>query len=369
MPSATTTFALSAPIPPAQTAIVQGEAGELYVKHDSPTPQPAPDQILVKVAAVALNPCDFKMAERFPSPGAVDGCDFSGIVVGIGADAARTSTFALGDRVFGAVHGSNPIDLLTGSFAEYVAIDAGFLFRTPAVLDDETAAGIGATGLGTLGLALYKTLQLKGTPEQPIGNGEYVLVYGGSTSVGTMAIQLLKLSGYRAIATCSPKNFDLVRSYGAEHVFDYNDPDVASKIRTLTRNSLRFALDIITEVKTTKHCYAAIGRAGGRYACLEKYADHLHTRKTVTPELVMGIRILGKRIALDHGYGSEASPELREFGVKWYQILQKLIDEGKIRSHPIKLIPDRFEGILNGLPLLKSRVVSAQKMVVPIANL
>lgn len=193
MSSSTSPAIPSGSLPTTQTAIVQANDGTLYIKRDAPLPDLKHDQILVRVAAVALNPCDFKMAERFPAPGATDGCDFSGRVVAIGTDAARTSHFRLGERVFGAVHGSNPIDLQSGSFAEYVAIDAGFLFHTPDYLADETAAAIGGTGLGTLGLALYKSLGLSGTPKSPKEKGEFVLVYGGSTSVGTMGLQLLKL--------------------------------------------------------------------------------------------------------------------------------------------------------------------------------
>jgi NADPH:quinone reductase-like Zn-dependent oxidoreductase len=180
-------------IPSIQTAIVQGDGGRLYINTSHPVPNLHPDQILVKVAAVALNPCDFKMASRFPSSGATDGCDFSGTVVAIGTTASQTTNFKLGDRVFGAVHGSNPIDHSSGSFAEYVAIDAGFLFKSPDNISDTTAAGIGGTGLGTLGLVLYKSLGLVGTPEKPVENGPFVLVYGGSTSVGTLALQLLRL--------------------------------------------------------------------------------------------------------------------------------------------------------------------------------
>lgn len=113
-----------------------------------------------------------------------------------------------------------------------------------------------------------------------------------------------------------------------------------------------------------KLCYAAIGRAGGRYTCLEAYAEHLHTRKTVTPDLVMGISILGRRIALEQGYGSEADPEKRKFGVEWYQTLQKLLDDGRIRSHPVRVYPGGFQGMLEGLKMLKNRQVSGQKLVV-----
>ena len=204
----------------------------------------------------------------FPSPGATDGCDFSGTVVGVGIDAAQSNKFRLGDRVFGAVHGSNPIDHQSGSFAEYVVIDAGFLFHTPSNISNETAAGIGGTGLGTLGLALFKSLALRGRPDKPVDNGDFVLCLrrghigwdDGTPTSQTVGIQCSKFSsellinadrsGYRPIATCSPKNFNLVRSYGADNVFDYNAPDVAESIKAYTKNTLNYALDIITEVKT-----------------------------------------------------------------------------------------------------------------------
>lgn len=69
----------------------------------------------------------------------------------------------------------------------------------------------------------------------------------------------------------------------------------------------------------------SIGRPGGKYACLEVYPEHLATRRTVKPELVMGIVILGKVIGLDHGYGSEANPELKDFVTAWYRTLQSCL--------------------------------------------
>ena len=184
---------LSSNMPMTQTAIVQGEGGTLTINHRQPVPSPDPHQVLVQVAAVAINPCDIKMPIRFPCEGAVDGCDFSGRVVSMGSIARQQSPFKIGDRVFGAVHRSAPTDKASGSFAEYVAMDYRFLFKTPSRYDDETAAAIGGTGLGTLGLAFYKSLGLVGTPDSPVDNGPIVLVYGGSTSVGTLALQLLRL--------------------------------------------------------------------------------------------------------------------------------------------------------------------------------
>ena len=183
------------PLPSTQTVIRQDPGGVLSIQKDTPLPELRPDRILVKVHYVAINPCDWKMSERFPAPGAVDGCDFSGIVVALGSDVSKTGRFQVGEKVCGGVHGSNPIDPTTGSFADYVSADAEFTFKVPNYMGLKEAAAVGGTGIGTMGLALIRSLGLPGRPSQPVGDDEarQVLVYAASTSVGTLATQLLRL--------------------------------------------------------------------------------------------------------------------------------------------------------------------------------
>lgn len=171
-------------------------------------------------------------------------------------------------------------------------------------------------------------------------------------------------SGHKPIAVCSPKNHDLVKSYGAVAVFDYHSPNCAQEIRKYTNNRLAHILDPIVEAKTTQLCYGAMGRAGGKYCALEAYADELCTRKVVKPELVMGMAILGNKIALEHGYGSEADPEKRAFGIEWYREIQELLDAGKLKTHPVRALPGKYDGIMKGLQMLRSKQVSGEKLVV-----
>ncbi|KAI9668169.1 MAG: putative secondary metabolism biosynthetic enzyme [Bathelium mastoideum] len=353
-------------LPTQQTAIVQGENGVLSIRRNMPLPTLRPERILVKVAYVALNPCDWKMAERFPAQDCVDGCDFSGTVVALGSDWSRTGQFKVGDRVCGAVHGSNPIDKSTGSFADYVSADAQFTFKVPDAMDLERAAAIGGTGMGTMGLALKRSLNLPGSPLHPVeeSDSKEVLVYAASTSVGTLATQLLTLSGHKAIGVCSSKNYDLVKSYGAVKLFDYHSSTCAQDIRAYTKNTLAYILDPMTEVKTTQLCYAAMGRAGGKYCSLEMYQQDMCSRRVVKPELVMGMSILGGKIALDYGYESEADPEKRAFGIEWYKEIQGLLDSGKLKTHPVKTLPGGYQAVMKGLQMLKSKQVSGEKLIV-----
>ena len=106
----------------------------------------------------------------------------------------------------------------------------------------EQAATLG-TALATCTLAFWSTDALPllpATPEQPAEQPLSVLVYGGSTATGSIAIQLLRLSGLDPIATCSPHNFPLVRSRGASAVFDYTDLNIPSAIKKLTGGQLKY---------------------------------------------------------------------------------------------------------------------------------
>ncbi|KAJ5287936.1 Polyketide synthase enoylreductase [Penicillium angulare] len=351
-------------VPNAQTAILQQEGGVLKTTPNQPIPEFNPGQMLVKTHAVALNPCDWKMPLRFPTEGLWDGCDFSGTVVALGSQAAQAGRFRLGDRVFGAVQGSNQTDPQSGAYCEYIRVFPDFTFHIPDDMSFTTAPAISGTGIATLGVALFWSLQLQGTLDKPITKPEDVFVYGGSSTIGLIAIQILKLCGYRVITTCSSRNFDLVRSYGADLMFDYKSPTCAEDIRAATKNHLRYVLDPFADMKAVRLCQEIIGRTGGRYCALEEYQEDLLTRKVIKHELVMGGAISGNGVELPEPYGSPARPEIGEWARPWYRSIQELIMTAKIRPTPIEIIPGRFDGILNGLEMLKHGSVSGKKLVV-----
>ena len=180
-------------LPDSHTTIVQHEGGKLKITANLPLPNLERHQILVKTAAVALNPCDYKLPEEFPAQGTYDGNDFSGIVVACGSEVAARGLFKVNDRVFGAVYGSNPVDKDTGSYAEYVKSIAVFTWKMPDWMSFEDAAGMSGTCIATMGVALFRSLELPGTFEQPAEKAKDVLIYGGCSSVGTIGVQMVKL--------------------------------------------------------------------------------------------------------------------------------------------------------------------------------
>lgn len=206
-------MATSVSIPKTHVAVKQGAGGRLQVTKDAAVPELANGRILVRVRAVALNPTDYKLPQNFPSPGATAGTDFSGTVVALGPDIDPAKTrIKIGDRVCGNVFGSNPADHATGAFAEYVSADVDLVARIPDDMTWEEAAAVGGVGHSTVALALWTScIALNGTPQRPfIGDDadRHVLVYGGSTATGTMAMQILRL--YVSINRCVGSCFSLL---------------------------------------------------------------------------------------------------------------------------------------------------------------
>jgi NADPH:quinone reductase-like Zn-dependent oxidoreductase len=114
---------------------------------DRPIPSPRPDQLLVKVHAVALNPTDWKnIAAGAAGEGSISGCDYAGEVVQIGS--AVNKDFTIGQRVAGVVHGANYSNIDDGAFAEYAVVKADLQMRIPDSLPYEKAATLGL-GLST----------------------------------------------------------------------------------------------------------------------------------------------------------------------------------------------------------------------------
>jgi NADPH:quinone reductase-like Zn-dependent oxidoreductase len=355
--------------PRLQRAITQDAEGKAEVSNATAIPPLVPGTVLVKTAYVALNPSDFKMGAAFPAPGAVVGMDFAGHIVKIAEDTA--TDLVVGDAVFGAVHGSNPAQRDNGAFAEYVRARADMIYRLRGSLSLSEAATLG-TALSTCTMALWgeQALALDCTPQNAAPNCSQqvpVLVYGASTATGTIAIQLLRLSGYEPIVTCSPRNFDLCRSRGARAVFDYASADVVRDIKTFTRGRLKYVLDCIADRQSVETCYQVIQRPGGRYTSLELVADELlERRRAVKSAFVMAPEVYGEEVKLGKGYGRPANEKVKWFAMHMFAMFQRLVDEGEILPHPQRKLEGGLDGIPAGLELLKSGSLSGEKLVVEV---
>jgi NADPH:quinone reductase-like Zn-dependent oxidoreductase len=179
---------------------------------DIEKPTPADDEILVKIRAASVNPLDWHFMRGTPyflrlmsGLGKPDytglGVDFAGTVEAVGIN---VNQFKPGDEVFG---GGN------GAFAEYVIVgEDEALALKPANVSFEHAASAPIAAITAL-QALRDTGKLE--------PGQKVLINGASGGVGTFAVQIAKSFGADVTGVCSTRNMEMVRSIGADHVFDY----------------------------------------------------------------------------------------------------------------------------------------------------
>lgn len=175
-----------------QTAIVGLENGEVGIASDVPLPELEDDAIMIQNVAVGLNPVDTKMVGNLATPGAVSGTDCCGVVIAIGSKAQPPVPIAVGCRVCSAVQGMHSLTPRIGAFAQYTAVTGHVTLKLPESTSFEEGAAL-ASGISTMGLALFHSLKVPGYPLEPADKARHVLVYGGSTATGTLAIQLLKL--------------------------------------------------------------------------------------------------------------------------------------------------------------------------------
>jgi NADPH:quinone reductase len=210
---------------------------ETIIVGDLPTPQPTGSQVLVRVAAAAVNPIDTYIRSgmvQMPLPYPfVVGCDLAGTVEKLGPDAKR---FKVGDRVWGSDQG-----LLgrQGTFAEYAAVDECWLHPTPAGVSDGTAAACALVAI-TAHLGLVRDAQLQA--------GETLFVNGGTGGVGSMVVQMTKTIGARAITTAgSDDKVKRARELGADVAINYKTEDVNARIKEAVPNGVNVWWETLRE--------------------------------------------------------------------------------------------------------------------------
>lgn len=333
------------------------------LSRDRASPKLRDDYILVKTVAVALNPTDWKhIAGGIAAEDGLSGCDYAGVVEEVGSKV--TKAFKKGDRVCGCAHGANSSNKEDGVFAEKIVVKGDLQMHIPDSLSFEQASTI-SLGAITCGQGLYqKALKLK-LPTEPVSGKEFVLIYGGASATGSLAVQYAKLSGYTVLTTCSPKHHTWMKKLGATECFDYNTADVGSQIRKYTDNKLKYAWDTISLPETAKICAEALSSDSG---C--KYGTILPVkspREDVETTGTLMYTVFGEEFKKG-GRVTPASQEDFEFAKKFYDITEKLLADGKLNTHPEQVGEGGLEGALKGMEDMKKGGVSGVKLVYRVAD-
>lgn len=215
-----------------------GEPEVLQVT-DEPTPDIAADEVLVSVHAAGVNRADLLQRRGFydPPPGATEipGLEVSGTIEELGAD---VTGWSVGDRVAALLSG--------GGYAEYVPVPAGQLLPVPAGFDLTEAAALPEV-LSTVWSNIVGRGQVQA--------GEWLLVHGGGSGIGTAAIQIARHLGVKIVVTVgSEKKADFCRELGADAVINYREEDFVERVHEIcTHDDGSTGADVILDIIGAKY--------------------------------------------------------------------------------------------------------------------
>lgn len=349
--------------------------GETLEVADTEYPKINDNQILIKAVAYAANPTDWKHAVPGKNKGAVAGTDASGVVIEVGA---KVDTYQVGDIVSTFMHGN--ISPVKGAFSDYVVGNLNTTIKYDKANFDDQALKIGdqpadfintfegaaavLLGLGTVGLSFHYNLGLK--PGNSENLSKYILIWGGASSTGVLAIQLAKLVyGLKVITTASPKNHEFLKSLGADEVFNYRDPDVVEQIRKVGGANIPYALGAVSTLDSLQAVYDSTSETK------EVHIDNLlllslEQIKTDESRNVKGTNTMvyaveGVDTVVSNRAFSTSKELVDTFNDYWFNVLPQYIT--KIKHSNLKVLKPGLESASEALDLLRNLKVSGQKIV------
>lgn len=214
-----------------------GEADALVLADDIPTPEPAEGEVLIEVVTAGVNRADVQQRKGFypPPPGASElpGLEVSGRIGALGPG-TEDSGWIVGDEVCALLVG--------GGYAEAVTVPVGQLLPLPSGVPVQDAAA-----LPEVACTVWSNLVM----EAGLAEGETVLLHGGSSGIGTMAIQVAKALGARVAVTAgSAEKLEACRELGADILVNYREQDFVEEVKAATDGQ---GADVILDVVGAKY--------------------------------------------------------------------------------------------------------------------
>lgn len=251
----------------------------------TPVPSPREFEVLVRVAAAGVNRPDvLQRLGLYPVPADADplpGLEMAGSIVATGNNVTQWQT---GDRVMALTHG--------GAYAEYCRVNEGHCLPVPKSLSLEQAAAVPETFF----TVWYNVFMRAG-----LDNGETLLVHGGSSGIGTTAIQLARARGASVITTAgSDAKCEFCLSLGADHAINYKTADWEAQTKEITNGK---GVDVVLDMVAGPYMQKNLNVLGrdGRYVIIAFLQG---------PKAELNMRqVLGKRLTIT---GSTLRPQTVE---------------------------------------------------------
>lgn len=333
-----------------QAAYLDGKGQTLRVA-DAELPKPNADEVIIKNHAIAINPVDWKVQDsgmfiqKWP---VVLGCDVSGEIYDVGSN---VKNFKKGDRVAAHCTSLATQDPRNGAFQLYSATPAAITAKIPESTSYSEAVVI-PLALDTAAAGLYGSRQdgfmgLEKPTLTPTQSGKTLVVYGASSSVGALVIQLAVASGVYVIAVASERNHEFCRSLGASETFDYKSSsivdDVHKAVKASEPRNFIGVYDTISNADSYKITVPIMEKAGAG-----NLAVTLPGPKSV-PEAVKVGNVFG------------ISPVTHPV---WESYVPEALQQGKLRCVPEPLVIGKgLESVQKGCDKNKEGV-SAKKVVI-----
>jgi NADPH:quinone reductase-like Zn-dependent oxidoreductase len=349
--------------------------------HSILQPTPAPNELLVRVHAISLNPIDpLYVAHPLASTGRTIGSDFAGTIASLGSSIPSTSNLSIGNQVSGFLQGACSVNERPGAFAEYLTIPWDLVWKVPENIKIGEAAGVSLVALTAaqgmwyrLGLptpfAFEKNKLLDEHPEWTSHHKEEknqtdtlnFFIYGASTSVGLYAAQMVRLSAeasgkkIRLFGAASKARWGMLKSepYGYEHLVDYRDGDWPEQIQKLADGKgMNYAYDCISEGESVARV-SSILASKGKIAIVRSRAGGAWKADDLPVEPIYGAvwEGLGEEIQYQ-GFTVKKSPAARDFAVEFYKWLSGAAGS-KLVPNPVRLMPGGLEKVVeDGFALL-----------------
>ncbi|MCW9708537.1 NAD(P)H-quinone oxidoreductase [Fodinibius salsisoli] len=248
---------------------------------EAPTPEPKPQEVLVRIHATAINRADLlQRTGNYPPPkgaSAIPGLEMAGIVEEVGPSVTQWS---VGDRVFGLLPG--------GGYAEYCTLHEDMAMSIPGNFSFTEAAAIPETFL-----TAFQALDWLGKLQQK----ETVLIHAAGSGVGTSAIQLAKhLYKARIIGTAGKQHkLDTAKQLGADFAYNYKEQNFAQEIsRDIGPDSVNLIIDFIGEPYWHKNM--DVLAVDGRLVYLAFLGGHKLEEMSLTPILRKRLSIIGSTL-------------------------------------------------------------------------
>lgn len=366
-------------------AAVSITKGSPFEVQSRPTPQPGPSELLVAVKSVALNPADHLMRDLglfIPSYPTVIGFDMAGLVLAVGSG-VPTNAAAAGDS--GVFFEPGVTRVAAYAAAAWTSCDPDYgIFQERCLIPWQHAAPLPAEGVSwthaaTLPVAVQVPLSAwdameiprfgcveEDVPKSVSNKTEALLIWGASSSLGTMGVQTARLlrdntqySFAAVYAVAGAANHEYVSSLGADRVFDYKTPDVVDAITAAARK----------DGLIIRHCFLAMGDLAPCQAVLGSFATDGHKAKIASAPIVPpdaaavdGVETIFIRPSWD------PQERLAQFQYWMGTYLRKNLAEGAIRPSPEPKVVGKGVGAINaGLDMLR-KGVSCVKLVVEISE-